>query len=192
MQDIDFARFSRRQAQTKPHSGLRSHAVAQPQKKNRYILPVLGVLLFVAGIVLGARAQAWYYQKQFDSNIKPSEISLANIQEKETAISDNIRVDTTEMESASADGTEVSSQIEQAIQTTQQAYLILARIYVDEKEAHRQGMVLKKEGLRVFLARSGEKMKVYVGPVEGKDEAYEVLAKVKKHTEFKGAILYEK
>lgn len=42
------------------------------------------------------------------------------------------------------------------------------------------------------MARNGKKVKLYVGPIEGKTQAYETLAQLKKNPEFAGAILYRK
>jgi cell division septation protein DedD len=72
------------------------------------------------------------------------------------------------------------------------SYLILAKIYPDEKEASLAGVNLKRNGMKAFMARNGRKVKLYVGPIEGKSAAYETLAQLKKNPEFSGAILYRK
>ena len=72
------------------------------------------------------------------------------------------------------------------------SFLILAKIYPDEKEASLAGLGLKRDGLKAFMARNGKKVKLYVGPIDGKADAYEALARLKKNSEFSGAILYRK
>lgn len=213
MQDVDFSRFYRREQQNNRSGGSHSRARAKGQERSsffssRMLLWISFFILFSAGVFTGIRVQSWIYQKQIDSNIEPSEISLANIPRtsnedaEENSISDSLHIDAHAGNSsapaeqpATQNGvatTHSEENFAENLRQAQDAYIILARIYDDEREAHRQGLVLKKEGLDVFLARSGDRMKVYVGPVEGKQEAYGVLMKVKKHSEFKSAIMYKK
>ena len=84
------------------------------------------------------------------------------------------------------------SDLKKKLSEDNESYLILARMYQSKEEAHQKGLKLKKRELPVFLAKSGDKMKVYVGPVKGKNQAYSMLAKVKKLPEFSGAIMYKK
>ena len=72
------------------------------------------------------------------------------------------------------------------------SYLIWAKTYETKEDAYRYGLALKKKGLPVFLARNGSKLKIYVGPITGKDEAYQMLSKVKSFPTFQGAILHKK
>lgn len=74
----------------------------------------------------------------------------------------------------------------------QTSHLILAKVYDDPNEAHRYGLQLQKEGLPVFLAASGNRMKLYVGPIEGEKKARQQLAQIKRLPDFQGAILYRK
>lgn len=72
------------------------------------------------------------------------------------------------------------------------SHLILAKVYDDPNEAHRFGLQLQKKGFPVFLAASGNRMKLYVGPIEGEANARKQLAQIKGLPDFQGAILYRK
>ena len=71
-------------------------------------------------------------------------------------------------------------------------FLIWVKTYQDRSKAYQHGYFLKREKLPAFLARSGNKMKLYVGPINGKNEAFKILARVKGWRPFKGAILHRK
>ena len=71
-------------------------------------------------------------------------------------------------------------------------FLIWVKTYQNRNQAYQHGYFLKKEDLPAFLARSGDKMKLYVGPIKGANEAYRILAQVKRWEPFKGAILHRK
>ncbi|GEM_PF-3473509 len=71
-------------------------------------------------------------------------------------------------------------------------YVIFAKKYADKKKAFYDGSQLKKAGYPAFLVKSGDKIKVYVGPLGGKEEAYYYLANLKKIEQYKNAILYKK
>ncbi len=86
--------------------------------------------------------------------------------------------------------------IEQAsipqIDTHKETYLIWVKTGKDKKQIYQQGLFLKKQELPVFLSKSGDKFKIYVGPLYGTDEAYSTLAFVKQYPLFRGSILHKR
>lgn len=82
--------------------------------------------------------------------------------------------------------------VSDSLQNDKYSHLILAKVYEDANMAHSAGLKLQKKGLPVFLAASGKRMKLYVGPVQGEKNARNLLAQIKKLPDFRGAILYRK
>lgn len=181
MQDIDFSRYYRRnrRPQGVPESRHAKHGV-----------PVSRVSLYLAiafsslalGFIAGTQLQKQRMLRELENRVVPesvkdSTIATANIA-TENESKDSVQI-TRPAEAASPGSKETS-------------YLILARIYPDEKEASLAGLTLKRSGMNAFMARNGRKVKLYVGPMDNKKDAYETLARLKKNPEFSGAILYRK
>ena len=124
------------------------------------------------------------YREDFDSIKFPAN----EVQENPSSASspDDILENETEAKNNNSD------LLEENTVKSNDSYLIWAKTYENKQEAYRYGLALKKKGLPVFLARSGARLKIYVGPIHGKNEAYQMLAKVKSFLPFKGAILHKK
>lgn len=185
MQDIDFGRIYRQ----KSRFPARRYSL---QKKNpSWEIPFaklsifVPMILFALGIYLGSRFERYRITQQMEVQ------TLAKEEEKEFKSANLPPVPKTPVDNINKESTS-PKKIEQTIKESKEVYLILARIYEDEKEAYRQGRELKEQGFPVFLAKSGNKTKVYVGPLEGKEQAYGELAKIKAMANFRGAILYKK
>ncbi len=196
MQDFDFGKYYKRQNGVAQSSSVTTADHAFSRKLT--LLGTIVLLSFFTGMGAGI-----YYQK---NKLQPMTNPAANQggHSPETKISANInnagenhanekRSDESKNESEKSNGNiKDQSAITQTLQSDEAEYIILAKIYSSREEAHFNGMKLKKEGLPVFLAENGNKMKVYVGPIAGKNNAYEMLGKIKRNQEFQGAILYKK
>ncbi len=198
MQDIDFGRFYRQKRRVSlsemAQEKKRRHS---PLSNRNTLLAIAAMGIFLAGLVFGSRWERYSYTRQIENNAVGEEISTANIAPPETKeIHNSIRIEKNSEALAQPANEKkvvaVQEQVEQALKNSKDAYLILAKIYSDEKDAYLHGRELKKQGLPVFLARSGKKVKVYVGPIEGKNAAYQHLSLVKSMPEFRSAIMYKK
>ncbi len=196
MQDIDFGKAYRRRPaqqadrnQSKP-AGSKLHGLM-----GRLTFGVsIFVVAFTIGLVAGMHFQKQRISAQLDADIaeqevnKTSNVAAAGIDKKECE----------PPHSWDAELNRCIRKKEKPAETKilqpgkKNSYIILGKIYPDKKKAYKAGLTLMKQGIKVFLAESGNRMKLYVGPVEGKKEAYNMLARIKKHTEFRGAILYKK
>lgn len=184
MQDIDFSRYYRR--------GRRPMTGAEASEHKSGGLPVNKLSLYLAiafsslaiGFIGGTQLQKSKMTRELEGKIVPDSIATANVAapaQSEEKVTDSVRMTRPEEKVATEETREPRVK-----------YLILAKIFPDEKEASLAGVNLKRNGHKAFMARNGKKVKLYVGPIEGKSEAYEVLAKLKKSSEFSGAILYKK
>ncbi|MFO1470215.1 MAG: hypothetical protein U1F27_04130 [Turneriella sp.] len=185
MQDIDFSRYYRRQRP--PYAG------KGPAENKPTGTPVNKVSLYLAiafsslaiGFIGGTQLQKNKMVREIEGKVVPDSIVTANVANSAPEgekVSDSVRM------------TRPDEKVQSAASAKENAgsYLILAKIFAEEKEASLAGLSLKRSGHKAFMARNGRKVKLYVGPIEGKNEAYEVLAKLKKNSDFSGAILYRK
>lgn len=192
MQDIDFSRYYRKQRRP---VGAKEAPEAKPSGT-----PVNKVSLYLAiafsslaiGFIGGTQLQKNRMVREIEGKVVPDSvgaehktIATANVAQKDAdgeKVGDSVRMtrpdEKVKAEARDKDGSG--------------SFLILAKIFSDEKEASLAGVNLKRSGHKAFMARNGRKVKLYVGPIEGKNEAYEVLAKLKKSPDFSGAILYRK
>jgi len=188
MQDFDYTRIysNPRKDFSTVRSG--SHPVKSLNKRFSVYISV-SLVIFFAGFIAGVKVE---HNKiaRVNNTINSSsadlekEINSSNISNPKSIV----KTEENKKETSAPSNTELLT----AIQSEKSEYLILAKIFTSKEEAHLHGLKLKKNGLPVFLAESGTRMKVYVGPISGKNEAYQVLAQVKSDNEFKGAILYKK
>ena len=197
MQDVDFGRMYKYR-----HTKQRPDSFVQPGKFQQK----LGVLLLVAflsyifGLFSGIQFERYQTQKAVAFGQADEMQVSANINNEDIDPRINISADLSASEEpqnnneASNDNIleNENQNIKDVLKSDQSSYLILARMYKEKARAYYNGSILQKKGLPVFLAESGSKMKVYVGPVRGKNDAYKMLAKVKKVPEFSGAIMYKK
>jgi cell division septation protein DedD len=191
MQDIDFSRYYRK--------GRRTYPAAEASEARRTGAPVNKLSLYLAiafsslaiGFIGGTQLQKHKMMRELENRVAPQSA------QNETVVTANVAADPTD-QTDKASGTVRTTRPQEpasgtrAPQVLEGSYLILAKIYPDEKEASLAGLNLKRSGLNAFMARNGRKVKLYVGPIEGRAQAYEVLAQVKKNPEFSGAILYRK
>lgn len=185
MQDIDFSRYYRRQRQ--PYSqttGVESKATPFPVGKVPLYLAIAFSSLAI-GFIGGTQLQKSKMTREIENRVVPESVALATVAAPTAgAEPQEGTVHTTRPAERPA--------VEARDNTNGGKYLILAKIFPDEKEASLAGLTLKRAGQKAFMARNGRKVKLYVGPIEGRTEAYDVLAKLKKNSEFSGAILYKK
>lgn len=181
MQDIDFSRYYRKQR--RPFSGAETAEVktgnAPVNKISLYLAIAFSSLAI--GFIGGTQLQKNKMVREIEGKVLPDSIAtdkIANTSPDAEKGGDPVRMTRPEDKPAGKDSTG--------------SFLILAKIFADEKEASLAGLSLKRSGHKAFMARNGRKVKLYVGPIEGKGEAYEALAKLKKNSEFSGAILYRK
>lgn len=184
MQDIDFSRYYRRGRRAGAYSGTEVAETRQaPLKVNKLSLYLAIAFSSLAiGFIGGTQLQKSKMTREIEGKVVPDSIATANVAQPqarndEEKVSENVRMTRPE---------------EKTPAEAKASYLILAKIFPDEKEASLAGLNLKRNGQKAFMARNGKKVKLYVGPIEGKAEAYETLAKLKKNSEFSGAILYKK
>ncbi len=184
MQDIDFSRYYRRQRP--PYAGkgpADSKPTGTPVNKVSLYLAIAFSSLAI-GFIGGTQLQKNKMVREIEGKVVPDSIVTANVANaapEGEKVSDSVRM-TRPDEKAQAAGSKENAG----------SYLILAKIFAEEKEASLAGLSLKRSGHKAFMARNGRKVKLYVGPIEGKNEAYEVLGKLKKNSDFSGAILYRK
>jgi len=187
MQDIDFSRYYRRQR--RPYSG----SEGTETKAKSSALPVNKISLYLAiafsslaiGFIGGTQLQKNKMTREIEGKVVPDSIALATTAQparEEEKVSETVRLTRPEDK----------PQVEVSPKEAKASYLILAKIFPDEKEASLAGLNLKRNGQKAFMARNGKKVKLYVGPIEGKSEAYEILGKLKKNSDYSGAILYRK
>ncbi|MCB1146366.1 MAG: SPOR domain-containing protein [Leptospiraceae bacterium] len=203
MQDIDFGRFYRERGgnreSTRTRKTVRDHSITRgnsqhgglPTSQKLLVYGVSGaILLFTLGMFVGSRWERNRLIRQVETETVGEEMTTANVSNTKN----NIQIEESlKVEKNSEPVAEQSEEkIRSAIEGSGESYLILARIYSDQKEAYSAGRQLMKTGLPVFLAKNGKKLKVYVGPVQGKNEAYQYLAQVKNISDFKGAVMYKK
>lgn len=204
MQDIDFGRFYREKKRTGQDTFRKSYASDsryQSSKKKvtntqKWMLGILtgAIIMFVLGTYVGSRWERQRLIKQVEDETVGQEITTANISNKsQEKIEDSLKINPTQTEETETTSTMDSKRkIRDAITQEGESYLILAKIYKDSKNAYAAGRALMKNGLPVFLAKNGKKLKVYVGPIKGKNDAYNTLAIVKNMANFKGALMYKK
>ena len=187
MQDIDFGRYYRKNR--KPfhvnQAQKRDHASLQVNKVSIYL--ALGFCSLAIGFISGTQLQKYKMIREYDLGPKSDVVSIMNVgnPSQNEKVTDNVHITRNEKE------TQPSAEPANAPASNVE-YFILAKIYEDEKEATLNGLHLKRAGMNVRLSRNGKKVKLYVGPLIGKPVAYETLAKIKRMSEFQGAILYRK
>ncbi len=186
MQDIDFSRYYRRPRGT---SAVAERPAAQsggPAVNKLSLYLAIAFSSLAVGFIGGTQLQKNKMTREIEGKIVPDSIATANVAANAAPdtekVSDNVRVTRSE-ERINTEKREIDNT---------GSFLILAKIYPDEKEASLAGLGLKRSGHKAFMARNGKKVKLYVGPIDGKADAYEALAQLKKNTEFSGAILYRK
>lgn len=191
MQDIDFSRYYRK--------GRRTYSASEAPEVRRTGAPVNKVSLYLAiafsslavGFIGGTQLQKNKMMRELENRVAPESvqngtIATANVAATTAADTENAP------ESIRTTRPENGTQTVRTDRGIEGSYLILAKIYPDEKEASLAGLDLKRSGMNAFMARNGKKVKLYVGPIDGKAQAYEVLGQLKKKPEFAGAILYRK
>lgn len=191
MQDIDFSRYYRK--------GRRPYSAAEAPEVRKTGAPVSRLSLYLAiafsslaiGFIGGTQLQKNKMMRELENRVAPESANngtmvTANV--AATAPADSDSPQETIRTTRPGDG-------DKALRNENSAegnFLILAKIFPDEKEASLAGLNLKRSGMKAFMARNGKKVKLYVGPIEGKTQAYEVLGQLKRDPEFAGAILYRK
>lgn len=192
MQDIDFSRYYRRQ-RSLTRRGERPFSGSELSETKGNGLPMNKLSLYLAiafsslaiGFIGGTQLQKSKMTREIEGKIVPDSIATANVA-------------TNNAENEKIEGSIHTTQPDAKIETPAKdkhvggSFLILAKIFPDEKEASLAGLNLKRSGHKAFMARNGKRVKLYVGPIDGKAEAYEMLARLKKTPEFSGAILYRK
>ncbi len=205
MQDIDFQRLYSYRGPKKESKIYSKGTLSKINYSKKFFV---FMIIFIFAFTLGAFGGVYVsYTKE-----KPNELSVSDLEhdleslntlpvkekpskkQDEIFISKNISPSTHKDSSEKSKTTENISKIRDKFKPINQikTYLIWAKTYTDKMMAYRHGHFLKKQKLPVFLAKSNDRMKLYVGPVYGKDQAYETLSKVKKWAPFKTAILHEK
>jgi cell division protein FtsN len=188
MQDIDFSRYYRRGRRAGAYSATESTETrGTPLKVNKISLYLAIAFSSLAiGFIGGTQLQKNKMTREIEGKIVPDSIATANVAQagngEEEKVSENVHLTRPDEK----------ARPEASPKEAKASYLILAKIFPDEKEASLAGLNLKRNGQKAFMARNGKKVKLYVGPIEGKPEAYEILAKLKKNSDFSGAILYKK
>ena len=194
MQDFDFGKYYQK-------NGLDSAgATGGPTWiKKLSLLGSIVIVTFFMGMITGIIYQKDRFAPPVDGSQDSGVTQTSNINpdqaESTEEILNGITSNSSTQEQSSSSVQEKTAQnrgLPQALQSDQAEYIILAKIYSSYEEAHLNGLKLQKVGLPVFLTESGQKMKVYVGPITGKNRAYNMLAQIKKLREFNGAILYQK
>lgn len=182
MQDIDFSRYYRRPR--RPLSGAEApeSRAKLPQVNKISLYLAIAFSSLAVGFIGGTQLQKNKMSREIEGRVIPESINTSRIANTAPA---------SEQTSETVHTTRPDETTE-SVRDSRSSYLILAKIFPDEKEASLAGLGLKRGGLKAFMARNGKKVKLYVGPIEGKNEAYEVLGKLKKNSEFSGAILYKK
>lgn len=196
MQDIDFSRYYRRQ-RSLTRRGERPYSGGENTESKGTGLPVNKLSLYLAiafsslaiGFIGGTQLQKSKMTREIENKIVPDSIATANV-----AANGQTPAGETEKVEGSVHTTHPGEIKETLVKDKHVggSFLILAKIFPDEKEASLAGLNLKRAGHKAFMARNGKKVKLYVGPIDGKHEAYETLARLKKNSEFSGAILYKK
>ncbi|MDH5717360.1 MAG: hypothetical protein OEZ22_06950 [Spirochaetia bacterium] len=190
MQDIDFVKILKTKNKI-PKKPVYSKKIKRTNSGYNYNKLIIGlgavVIIFFLGILGGIR---WQMHK-FDYNKidleKNEDLSLSTAN-----INPEINKENNNRSKEEKITLNPGNSTKSPLKFEEDAYLILCRKYSDKKEAHRQGFMLKKTGIPIFLVETGSKMKIYAGPITGKDDAYTLFAKIKAMPEFNGAILYKK
>jgi len=186
MQDIDFSRYYRRPRGTSAVAERPAVQSGGPAVNKLSLYLAIAFSSLAIGFIGGTQLQKNKMTREIEGKIVPDSIATANVAANAAPdtekVSDNVRVTRSEER--------VNTEKRETDNTG--SFLILAKIYPDEKEASLAGLGLKRSGHKAFMARNGKKVKLYVGPIDGKADAYEALAQLKKNSEFSGAILYRK
>jgi cell division septation protein DedD len=191
MQDIDFSRYYRK--------GRRAYSASEASEARKTGAPVNKLSLYLAiafsslaiGFIGGTQLQKNKMMRELENRVAPDSAQNGTIVTANVAAGPAAEAENTP-EAIRTTRAEEGARIARQEKTLEGSYLILAKIYPDEKEASLAGLNLKRNGMKAFMARNGKKVKLYVGPIEGKNNAYEMLAQLKKNPEFSGAILYRK
>ena len=204
MQDIDFGKFyvnKKANAHNRSKNTERVNTVGHLKKFSVFLL------LFILAFTMGAFGGIYVSRdtekidglekhglKKKEKGAEGSETQAQPKEVKEKLISKNVPPPNPRQEPSSVQGQSQADELKHKLKKAdgEKTYLVWAKTYANRMIAYRHGHFLKKQDLPVFLAKSGDKMKLYVGPVYGKNQAYQTLAKVKKWAPFKGAILHEK
>ena len=207
MQGIDFKNIVRKQNSgermpaSKPEISQHLHRATYSYGKIANLS--LLVLAFSIGMFSGMQWQKQKMTRQMEHDIlNPKSVDAAtegkaHLTENQVAhnTANQTENQAIEADSVSIQKTENSQKTEPEFiksDPTEDTFLVMAKRYKDKTEAHSKALMLKKAGLPVFMAESGSYLKVYVGPLKGKNYAYSILARVKRAQEFKGAILYKR
>jgi cell division septation protein DedD len=191
MQDIDFSRYYRK--------GRRTYSASEAPEVRKTGAPVNKLSLYLAiafsslaiGFIGGTQLQKNKMMRELENRVAPESAQNG------TMVTANVAAGPA-AEAEKAPETVRTTRPDESLRTVRPdkglegSFLILAKIYPDEKEASLAGLNLKRNGMKAFMARNGKKVKLYVGPIDGKAQAYEALGQLKKNPEFAGAILYRK
>lgn len=194
MQDIDFSRYYRKGRRPFPGSDAPEPRKSAPPVNKVSLYLAIAFSSLAIGFIGGTQLQKNKMMREFEGKIAPD--SIVGDPAK-TIVTANVAAPSAPDARKSSENIHTTLpdekvQAEKPAKDALGSFLILAKIYPDEKEASLAGLNLKRGGMKAFMARNGKKVKLYVGPIEGKTEAYEALARLKKHSEFSGAILYRK
>lgn len=195
MQGIDFKPVLNKPQRSKdqPSPGRltdfsRSSAVKEESARSPVSIYIsIAIIFFTIGLVSGVKWYSVKMTKQIEETALSAQKSVTANNLPETPV----MKESVAKPANQAEESEKATEIQKAPADKSQ-YIILARMYRDHAKAEKFGYLLKQAGLPVFLAENGKKMKIYVGPITGRQDAYKMLARVKKVREFKGAILYKR
>ncbi|HNA78533.1 MAG TPA: hypothetical protein PLF85_04245 [Turneriella sp.] len=191
MQDIDFSRYYRK--------GRRTYAASEAPEVRKTGAPVNKLSLYLAiafsslaiGFIGGTQLQKNKMMRELENRVAPESAQNGTMVTANVAAGPAPEAEKPP-ETIRTTRPDEGARAVRPDKGLEGSFLILAKIYPDEKEASLAGLNLKRNGMKAFMARNGKKVKLYVGPIEGKNSAYEALAQLKKNPEFTGAILYRK
>ena len=191
MQDIDFSRYYRK--------GRRTYAASEAPEVRKTGAPINKLSLYLAiafsslaiGFIGGTQLQKNKMMRELENRVAPESAQNGTMVTANVAAGPAPEAEKPP-ETIRTTRPDEGARAVRPDKGLEGSFLILAKIYPDEKEASLAGLNLKRNGMKAFMARNGKKVKLYVGPIEGKNSAYEALAQLKKNPEFTGAILYRK
>lgn len=199
MQDFDFGKHYQKNLSAR--AGVENPGGSSAWVKKLSLLGSIVIVTFFMGMITGIYYQKERFQAPSGENGGENITQTLNVnpnqgdgESQEEILKSIVSGDSSKSTKTPAGNknSEKPDAMSKALQSDQIEYIILAKIYPSYEEAHLNGLKLQKIGLPVFLTESGQKMKVYVGPIGGKTRAYNMLSQIKKIREFNGAILYKK
>ena len=193
MNDIDFVKIFQQQ---EPHEQVHSKQPKQGGKNttsSMVVIPFLILLTFTIGLLSGLYVRSNPQNKIAlkTNNLRPYNITdPIKIEPLDTVDNQKNQEKTTITKESDNILTPVHTENKNI--GNNETYLIWAKTSSDQEKIYREGLFLKEKKLPVFLAVNGSKLKVYVGPIQGRHKAYKILSQIKQYPSFKGAILHKK